>query len=111
MKKSISTFALLILLLLSACDREFEVTNIEIVNYPATIVYYIGHDSELDLSGGLVKLTDRRGENHFVEMPELINIFHSVDFNQEGVYVVELRVSEKVSCKFPIQVVEDNSDD
>lgn len=108
-KKNILLFILL-LLFLSACDSEFEVVDIEIVDYPETIVYNVGHDSGLDLNGGRVKLTDRTGQGYLVDMSELINITHAINFNQEGVYVVELQVSEKVKCKFPIQVIKCNND-
>lgn len=102
-KKNILLFILL-LLFLSACDSEFEVVDIEIVDYPETIVYNVGHGSGLDLSGGLVKLTDRTKQGCLVDMSELL-IEYAINFNQEGVYVVELQVSEKVRCKFPIQVI------
>lgn len=82
----------------------------DIVEFPNKIIYYAEQDKNLDLRGGKVKLTTREGKDYYFDMTETeFDIIHSVNFNVEGVYVVELRRTSKLSYKFPIVVISSES--
>lgn len=107
MKKYIVISILCLIVFIIGCDRGLEFIDIEITKFPKNIVYYAGRDTQLNLDGGEVKLTIRDGKDFYYEMTEEeFQIIHSVDFNSEGVYVVEIRRTPELYSRFPIQVVE-----
>lgn len=92
--------------MLVGCDAGLKFVDMEIIEFPQNIVYYVGYDTELDLGGGRVKLTIRDGKDFIYEMTEdEFEIIHSIDFNTEGVYVVEVRRTAELYSRFPIQVL------
>lgn len=98
--------AMISIVLLVGCDSSLEVVSMEISKYPDRIVYYIGVDEELDLTGGLIIRTTKSGNVEPESMEDIyFEVSHEIDFNNPGVYVVEIQ-SGDFTCKFPIQVLE-----
>lgn len=116
MKRLHMVFVFLCVALLAVgCDYGLEYIEMEITEYPHRIAYYAGQDNQLDLSGGKIKLRTRDGHEDYFDMIETeFDVYHSVDFDKEGVYVVEIKRANvmngttlsKISCKFPVQIIE-----
>lgn len=95
------------ILILAGCDEGLRITRMEIANYPSNIVYVIGENSRLDMSGGQVKLITADGHSGVVAMNEQGNrITSDVDFTTPGVYSVTISRANSVRCEFPVQVVQ-----
>lgn len=106
MKKIILVVFLVLILLLVGCDTGLEIVDIEVAEYPNNIVYFSGSVSELDLTGGVIRLQTKNGDDHLEDMDNRFNsIVHSIDFDLPGVYVVEVVRGEK-NCHFPVQIIE-----
>ena len=106
LKNYILLLFLCITILFAGCDTGLEIVGMEISEFPGKIVYYAGRDTQLNLSGGKVKLTVKSGREYIYEMTEdEFEIIHSIDFNTEGVYVVEVRRTAELYSRFPIQVL------
>jgi len=87
------------------------VTKLEILQKPTKLVYIIGQDSEIDLSGGIVSSTFSNSKTVESAMDQLIEdstyvINESFDFTKIGVYVIEiskgdLKTSFEVEVQYP----------
>jgi len=104
-------FYLLVIILISGCEWENEFIKMEIIQYPDKIVYYINETDELDLSGGKVKLTTRSGDEVVLNLDgkDMIGnyefeIFHDIDFNKEGEYVVLVKRTSKLTCEYSVTI-------
>ncbi len=92
-------------LLLVSCDT-YTVTKFEISSYPNRIVYVVGEDEELDLSGGKVFYYLGQNNKHAGQMTDpIIEVSSDINFNVPGVYTVTL-TCQKHTCSFPVQVVD-----
>lgn len=90
----------------SGCDSSLEIVGMEIEKYPDRIVYFVGVDKELDLTGGVVNYILKGNSKKAEDMEDrYITVSHQINFNKPGVYVVELKRGT-VLCKFPIQVID-----
>lgn len=97
---------IILILALAGCDEGLRITRMEIASYPSNIVYIIGENSRLDMSGGQVKLITADGHSAVVAMNEQGNrITSDVDFTTPGVYIVTISRAESLKCQFPVQVV------
>jgi len=105
--------AVCLIFIISACDSGLRITGIEIATYPHRLIYVVGIDSELDLSGGTVHvLTRDRSEPIDENLTQMANdwdvyVTYNIDFNVPGIYSVYLRTGEvlRYFVSFPIQVV------
>lgn len=100
-----------VILLFNGCDWGNEYIKIEIVNYPDKMNYQVDIDSNLDLSGGKVKLTTRGGHAKILDMDgknetgsSHFIILHDIDFNKKGIYIVKISRHKDLFCKFTIEV-------
>lgn len=113
MKKILLLIVFGIVLSICSCDAGLEIIDMEIVNYPNKIVYYMGIDDELDFTGGSIKYFHKEKTTAISDMEKeigfTINVIHNVDFNTPGVYVVELYRNNKANVKFPVQVIDTNN--
>jgi len=109
MKKLMIVFLLLVSLFTTSCDSGLEIVGMEILEYPSKIVYVIGIDDDLDLSGAIIRYHLKEGsyaDGPLDDERELrhITIEHEIDFTKEGVYKVTL-TRWVASCSFAIQVI------
>lgn len=86
------------------------VTDIGIDEYPHKLVYVIGKDMELDLTGGRIWMgTQEQSPSTYALSEENIGyqfeVTTNADFNKEGVYVVTITRGASMQCSFPIQVI------
>lgn len=96
------------LILNTGCDSGLEIIGISIEKYPESIVYILGSEDELNLSGGTINLISKDGTNYIEAMSnDEIEVSHNIDFNKPGVYVVTLKRGE-FSCNFPVQVIDES---
>lgn len=80
--------------------------DIGIEKYPNKLVYVIGKDEELDLTGGTVWIGKSKEEAWTYEMTNPgynFDISTNADFTKEGVY--EVIIAHGAECSFPIQVI------
>ena len=105
--------------LINGCDAGLEIIGMEIVTYPDKLIYVAGVDTELNYSGGSVKLLLLQGETENSTDPEenqprLIEdilenspdaVETNIDFEKEGVYTVKIYKTENVWVEFAVQVV------
>jgi len=103
----------LLILIISSCDYSLKYTQIEIIDFPSKITYFVGRDDKIDLNGGKIKLTTHSKDETVLDMSEKdfdgddeFNIVHSIDFKKPGVYVVEIKRTENLKCSFAIEVIE-----
>ena len=101
------------LCLYSGCDSGLVITDIDIITYPDKLIYIVGEDVSLNLSGGVVRLKTREGSTTDVgmrayanEINEPIRILHNINFKNPGVYTVLIVQYSNIRCSFPIQVIE-----
>jgi len=110
MKKVLALSCVLIILSvqLLGCDPYIE--RITISKYPDRLIYVVGYDTELDLSGGELTFHMSDFTKGVDPMYECYNrISHNIDFNVPGVYVVEVMHYNGewiTGDKYTIQVVE-----
>lgn len=98
--------ALISSVLLVGCDSSLAVVSMEISKYPDRIVYYVGVDEELDLTGGLIIRTTKSGNVELESMEDIyFDVSHEINFNNPGVYVVKIQSGDFI-CKFPVQVLD-----
>ena len=102
-----------ICLLVTACDPI--VTGVEIIQYPDKLIYIVGVDDSLDLTGGIVNYKYKKGGTES-EMEddsyENYTISHNIDFYTPGVYKVNLLArgdKSMVLDKFAIQVIDEQA--
>jgi hypothetical protein len=113
-KRILSFFILAILtFIISSCDSGLEVKDISISKYPERIIYIVGEDKELDLTGCEIEVTTKSGIKSIEKMDDehfrnLYTIQEDVNYNKAGVYKINI-LRHKSSCSFAIQVV--NKDD
>ncbi len=94
-------------ILAAGCDSGLLIVGMEIETYPDKIVYFVGDDNELDLTGGVVEYILKQKSKGVEDMNDTnISISHNIDFNKPGVYVVKLERHPTAVCEFPIQVIE-----
>lgn len=109
-------FILLLILVLTGCDKSLRYNKIEIEKYPSKLVYYIGMDNEIDLSDGKIKLTTVGGITSIYGIDEVdhngyraFKVTHTIDFAVPGSYTVEIRRTSELSVQITIQVVDPES--
>jgi len=96
---------------LYACDAGIKFVGYEIATYPDKLFYVIGIDKELNFDGGTVYYItqdDNRKRDRLIAQPMgdfERAIKHEIDFNTEGVYVVEINSEPGYPAFFAIQVV------
>lgn len=107
---------LISILALTGCDKSLRYNRIEIEKYPSKLAYYIGVDSELDLSDGKIKLTTVGGNTSIFGIDEVdyngnraFEVTHSINFAVAGFYTVEIRRASDLSVQLVIQVVDPES--
>lgn len=86
------------------------VTKIGIAEYPSKIVYVIGKDTELDLTGGEIWMGTVEQSPSTYELSERnigyqFEVFTDADFEKEGTYTVTIQRGASMQCSFPIQVI------
>ena len=92
-------------------DKEFEIVNIDIIEFPDKIIYIANHDSSIDMSGCILRFTIKNGDkiDERFENDKWCRIEHNVDFNSPGIYEINILRSygkNTFSYKIPIQVVD-----
>ena len=97
---------------MSACfDYGLQDVGFEIVKYPDKLFYVIGVDKELNLDGGTVHVITAQNKNKPEKRVEEqmkdfeYELKHDIDFNTEGIYIVNIVLVTGYSVSFPIQVV------
>jgi hypothetical protein len=100
---------MLLLFQLLGCEPAIE--SVTISKYPDRLIYVVGYDTDLDLSGGELTFSMSFGPDYIDPMDQWYNrgngrIIHNIDFNVPGVYVVEIKNYNGNGDKFTIQVVE-----
>ena len=112
MKRVLALLCVLILLSQLLGCWEPAIKNITISEYPDRLIYVVGYDTKLDLSGGELTFHMSFGTKYVdpIEWWEE-RIRYNIDFDVPGVYVVEVmhyKGSDKwiASDKYTIQVVE-----
>jgi len=90
------------------CDASFVIEGLEIKKYPDKLIYIIGSDTNLDLSGGEICLRLKFDLPVYISMDSrYFKIFHNIDFETPDVYAVEISglFNEKCKQQFAIQVI------
>lgn len=110
LKKFICANAIIVLLMLTACDSGLRIVGIYVSEYPDRTVYVCGQDTEIDLSGLEVTLQTAEGTEHKIpygdsEFDFRFTMNHDIDFDTPGVYTVHIG-NEEFSCQFPVQVID-----
>ena len=111
MKRTYLLIALLIVFL-GGCDDSLRIVDMEITQYPDTIVYMVGEKTELDFTGIMITYTLKSGKKIPIDINDYegvnnkhFEVLHQIDFNVPGVYVVTFRRGD-VECAFAIQVID-----
>ena len=91
------------LVLLMSCEPA--VKNVIISQYPHKLIYVVGYDTELDLSGGELTffMSDGSVRVNSMEISSSHHVSHNIDFDKPGVYIVGV-ISN--SYTFAVQVVD-----
>ena len=113
MKKMLILILLISSLLgLSGCDAK-KLVKIDIVQLPTKLSYYIGQDTKLDLTGGIVQLTTKDKKSTQLPLSSVdknnkpeFEVTHTIDFNKIGEYIVNVNRNATISTTFTINVVE-----
>jgi hypothetical protein len=92
-----------------SCEPAIE--SVTISKYPDRLIYVVGYDKDLDLSGGEMTYSMSSGPDYVFKMDGWDNqgyerIKYDIDFNMPGVYVVEVMNYNGNGDKFTVQVVE-----
>lgn len=110
LKKSAGVIIVFLLLLLSGCDNGLRIVEISIYQYPERIVYFIGQDNEIDLTG--LKITVKSSDgNYYIAAPtdddfyDMFSVIDNVDFDTAGIYLVYIERAG-LKCQFPIEVLD-----
>jgi len=82
--------------------------NYIISKYPDRLIYIIGYDTELDLTGGETEdIMVYKGEETIkTYLMESCRVVHKIDFNKPGSYMVKVYNSSGNEVTFAIQVVD-----
>ncbi len=112
MKKAIAFACIAILMFVfCSCDEGLRYCDIEVLDLPTKLVY-TSEDTELDLSGGAVRLTVLAGRTSIVMMDAYPmasenehGVYSNVDFGKPGVYEVTITQYDDIKCSFEIEVV------
>jgi hypothetical protein len=108
--KKILTLLLILPILLSGCVKKIEIVKVDIAQLPTKLVYILGQDTALDLSGLTIKLTtntEKTSIHPFDEMKDdlaLFSVTHAVDFTKVGTYPVTVTHSGGLSIEFNVEV-------
>lgn|GEM_PF-3112836 len=79
------------------------VSNNIVTKYPDRLIYIVGYDTELDLTGGELTI----GKKVLSMEDENERISHDIDFDVPGVYAVTVQ-GNKQDDKFAVQVIDEN---
>lgn len=105
----LAKLSIIMLLGLTGCVGMVKTTALEIVALPTKIVYTIGVDQTLDLSGGTIRVETSDKKTQILSMNETQNseavfaVSESIDFTVEGTYPVTL-TKDGISVSFDVTV-------
>jgi len=98
---------LMIVLLLSSCDRGLEIMSVEVIQHPFKTVYIAGVDNSLDMDGCILRKRIRDGrvfEDSFDDL-SWATVRHEIDFLMPGEYEVVFYGGSNEIYTMAIQVV------
>ena len=111
MKKAYILIVLLIVFL-GGCDDGLRIVDMEITQYPDTIVYIVGEKDELDFTGMEIVYILKDGTKSYKDVystgalyNDYFEVIHQIDFETPGVYTVTFRRAG-IECTFAIQVID-----
>lgn len=104
MKKAYLLLLLVFVLLFAGCDEEFRIIKLEIGSLPDRLVYIADVDDVLYFEGGTCIWTNKKGEIGEEQMTYW-GIKHDVNFNQPGIYAVDICINEKPYCSYQVMVI------
>ena len=93
------------ILFITACDPKPRIIDLNIMKPPDKVLYYVGEDTELDLTGGIVDCIFNSYNDSRRIMDDFFQYSHNIDFNTTGEYEVRIKKG-KATCRFFIEVVE-----
>lgn len=109
--------ALLLCVVLAACDSGLAYEKMELLELPARTVYKVGKDDALEFDGGVIRLTTRDGRTETRTLreytyqhgasycqPEGAFISSDVDFDVPGKYTVTVWQTKDVYCQYTVTV-------
>ena len=108
MKKKwvIVCFLCICIIILNGCDDALEITDIMLERLPNKIVYDIGKDQNIDLTGGRVVLITKGGGKMGLKMEDkqYLTMKSDVNFQRTGVYSVQICIYNGKFVEFDIEV-------
>ena len=102
--------SIMLLLLLTSCERSNETVDVRMGNWPDRIVYVVDIDTEIDMTGATVITVIRAGREYEECVTEGWSVVtHNIDFATPGVYDVTITrpvASREFIFRFPVQVID-----
>lgn len=112
MRKVTLILVITFVLLLSGCDESNTIVQLKIVRYPDNLIYILGKDVKVDLTGGKIAKILKSGRELVCPLKyddhdcAYVTISTNADFTKEGVYIVKITRGDTLFVEYPIQVID-----
>ena len=112
MRKVTLILVITFVFLLSGCEEGNRIVELRIVRYPDKLIYRLGKDVKLDLTGGKIAKILKSGSELVCPLKfddhdcAYVTISTNADFTKVGDYVVKISRGDKLFVEYSIQVID-----